>query len=55
MCKFTLNLEGGSKGLIENSETLCARAQVAIEQIAGQNGKHVNGRRQDPNALRQGQ
>jgi hypothetical protein len=40
--KFTLNLKGGSKGLIENSEPLCRKSQVAIEQFAGQNGKHAN-------------
>jgi hypothetical protein len=40
--KFTLNLKGGSKGLIENSEPLCRKRQVAVEQLAGQNGKHAN-------------
>jgi hypothetical protein len=40
--KFTLNLKGGSKGLIQNSEPLCRKRHVAIEQLAGQNGKHAN-------------
>jgi hypothetical protein len=39
--RFTLNLEGGAKGLLENSESLCAKAQLARVAIGGQNGKAV--------------
>jgi hypothetical protein len=37
--RFTLNLEGGRKGLLENSKPLCEKAQVARVELAGQNGK----------------
>ena len=37
--KFTLELEGGKKGLLENSENLCAKPQRAIANFTGQNGK----------------
>ncbi len=37
--KFTLNLDGGNKGLLENSENLCAKPQRATADFTGQNGK----------------
>ena len=37
--KFTLSLDGGSKGLLSNSINLCASNEHASVQIAGQNGK----------------
>ncbi len=37
--KFTLELEGGKKGLLENSENLCRKAQHATANFTGQNGK----------------
>ncbi|MGA8745189.1 MAG: hypothetical protein WB507_04930 [Solirubrobacterales bacterium] len=40
--KFTLNLDGGSKSLLENSTNLCARTLHATADISGQNGKSAN-------------
>jgi hypothetical protein len=40
--KFTLSLDGGSKGLIENSVNVCAHALHVEAEIAGQNGKVNN-------------
>ena len=37
--KFTLELEGGKKGLLENSENLCKKPQHAIADFTGQNGR----------------
>jgi hypothetical protein len=37
--QFTLELEGGKKGLLENSENLCKRPQRATADFTGQNGK----------------
>jgi hypothetical protein len=39
--KFILNMQGGKKSLIQNSENLCKSPQRAILNIKGQNGKHV--------------
>jgi len=39
---FTLSLKGGKQGLLQNSSNLCSAKQVAIEKIAGQNGKSAN-------------
>jgi len=39
---FTLSLDGGSKGLLENSTNLCARPLHASAAIAGQNGMSAN-------------
>ena len=36
---FTLSLDGGSKGLVENSTNLCSAPEYAQVQITGQNGK----------------
>ncbi len=37
--KFVLELQGGKKGLLENSTNLCARDHAATVQFDGQNGK----------------
>jgi hypothetical protein len=37
--KFTLSLDGGNKGLLENSTELCAQTLRANVDLAGQNGK----------------
>jgi hypothetical protein len=39
--KFILNMQGGKKSLIENSENLCKSPQNAILNMKGQNGKTV--------------
>jgi hypothetical protein len=39
--EFLLKLDGGKKGLIQNSANLCAQAQRAIAKFVAQNGKHV--------------
>ena len=39
--KFILNMQGGKKSLIENSENLCKSPQQAILNLKGQNGKKV--------------
>jgi hypothetical protein len=36
--RFTLRLAGGKKGLLENSENLCAGSHKAIAAMTGQNG-----------------
>ncbi|HYH53721.1 MAG TPA: hypothetical protein VD761_06290 [Solirubrobacterales bacterium] len=39
---FTLNMQGGKKGLLENSVNICSKAQRALADFKGQNGKrHV--------------
>jgi hypothetical protein len=40
--EFTLELEGGKKGLLENSENICRKAQHATADFTGQNGKVHN-------------
>jgi hypothetical protein len=37
--KFTLEMQGGKKGLIQNSTNLCASTNKALAQFTGQNGK----------------
>ena len=37
--KFTLNMNGGKKGLIVNSTNICARTNRATANFTGQNGK----------------
>jgi hypothetical protein len=37
--KFTLEMQGGKKGLLENHEDLCAKAHRATVKFTGQNGK----------------
>jgi hypothetical protein len=36
--KITLDLQGGSKGLLQNSESLCGKPKRATTRMAGQNG-----------------
>jgi hypothetical protein len=40
--KFTLSMKGGSKGLLVNSENICAKPQHAIADFTAQNGKVSN-------------
>ena len=35
--KFILTLEGGSKGLLQNSTNICSSPSFAMAQLAGQN------------------
>ena len=37
--RFTLEMKGGSKGLLVNSEDICARPQKAIAHFVAQSGK----------------
>ena len=37
--KFTLSMDGGSKGLLENSENICSHPQKALAHFTAQNGK----------------
>jgi len=39
--KFILNMKGGKKSLLVNSENLCGKKQKAVLNIKGQNGKKV--------------
>ena len=39
---FTLSLDGGNKGLLENSANLCSATQHVSVQMTGQNGKTAN-------------
>lgn len=43
--KFILNMQGGKKSLIQNSENLCKKPQRAILNLKGQNGKKVKNNR----------
>jgi hypothetical protein len=43
--KFVLNMKGGKKSLLVNSENTCARAQRAVLKMKGQNGKKKNNNR----------
>jgi hypothetical protein len=40
--RVALDLAGGSKGLLANSETLCAKAKRASVKMVGQNGAHLD-------------
>jgi DNA-binding beta-propeller fold protein YncE len=40
--KFTLELKGGKKGLLVNSENICSKPQHATADFTGQNGKIYN-------------
>jgi hypothetical protein len=40
--KFVLTMDGGHKGLLENSTDLCAGTHRAIANFTGQNGKVHN-------------
>jgi hypothetical protein len=39
--KFVLNMKGGKKSLLVNSQNTCAKPQRAVLNIKGQNGKKV--------------
>jgi hypothetical protein len=39
--KFILNMKGGKKSLLVNSQNLCAKKQKAVLNLKGQNGKKV--------------
>ena len=39
--KFILNMKGGKKSLLVNSQNLCAKKQQAVLNLKGQNGKKV--------------
>jgi hypothetical protein len=41
--KFVLELDGGKKGLLQNSANLCKVKNVATVDMTGQNGKTANG------------
>ena len=40
--KFVLSMQGGSKGLLVNSENICKKPQKALAHFVGQNGKVDN-------------
>lgn len=40
--KFTLEMQGGKKGLITNSRNLCAKVSRADAKLVGQNGRRYN-------------
>ena len=40
--KFVLNLAGGKKGLLQNSESLCGAGKKATVKMTGQNGASSN-------------
>lgn len=39
---FALNLQGGSKGLLQNTESLCGKDKRAAVRMVGQNGVALN-------------
>ncbi len=43
--KFVLNMQGGKKGLLVNSENLCKQTQKASVQLGGQNGSSSNSKK----------
>ena len=43
--KFVLNMRGGKKSLLVNSQNLCAKKQRAIVNMKGQNGKKKNAKK----------
>ena len=42
MTKFTLEMQGGNKGLLENSTNLCTSPHHATAAFTGHNGKVEN-------------
>jgi hypothetical protein len=42
--KFKLDLLGGAKGLLQNSEALCGKKKRVMVKMVGQNGAHSNSR-----------
>jgi len=49
--KFVLNMKGGKKSLLVNSQNTCAKPQRAIVKMKGQNGKKKNNNRQKLNIV----
>jgi hypothetical protein len=49
--KFVLNMKGGKKSLLVNSENLCKKPQRAVVKMKGQNGKKSNNNRQKLNVV----
>lgn len=49
--KFVLNMKGGEKSLLVNSENLCAETQRAVLKMKGQNGKKKNDNRYELNIV----
>jgi hypothetical protein len=43
--KFVLTMQGGKKGLLVNSESLCKQTQKATVQLGGQNGSSSNSKK----------
>jgi hypothetical protein len=48
--EFTLTMQGGKKGLLQNSTNLCAHTHRATVKFTGQNGKAFNPRPKMQNA-----
>ena len=42
LSKVILEMKGGAKGLLVNSENICAKTQKAIADFTAQNGKVLN-------------
>jgi hypothetical protein len=40
--RVSVNLAGGKRGLLQNSETLCGKVKKATTRLTGQNGQQVN-------------
>lgn len=49
--KFVLNMKGGKKSLLVNSQDTCAKPQRAIVKMKAQNGKKKNNNRQKLNVV----
>ncbi|HST70756.1 MAG TPA: hypothetical protein VLI94_14005 [Solirubrobacterales bacterium] len=49
--KFVLNMKGGKKSLLVNSQNTCAKPQRAAVNIKGQNGKKVKNNKQKLNVV----
>jgi hypothetical protein len=49
--KFVLNMKGGKKSLLVNSQNTCAKPQRAVVKMKGQNGKKKNNNRQKLNIV----
>jgi hypothetical protein len=49
--KFVLNMKGGKKSLLVNSQNTCAKPQRAIVKMKAQNGKKKNNSRQKLNVV----
>ncbi len=50
--KFVLNMQGGKKGLLVNSESLCEQTQKASVQLGGQNGTQLQDQEEAADGLR---